>query len=127
MWSRIFFPLFFFFFNDTATTEIYTLSLHDALPISTPARTGPVRPAGMRPRALAAVTSSVQTLAHRDPCCLDRFREARRVPAAGRRALGPPAATSVDDRREDLLHQLVGVDARDEVLGDVHDERRLSL
>src|SRR5258708_28282841 len=29
-------PLFFsfFFFNDTATTEIYTLSLHDALPIS---------------------------------------------------------------------------------------------
>src|SRR5260370_25183805 len=29
----------FFFFNDTATTEIYTLSLHDALPIS---GTGPV-------------------------------------------------------------------------------------
>src|SRR5260221_12884021 len=27
---------FFFFFNDTATTEIYTLSLHDALPIYTP-------------------------------------------------------------------------------------------
>src|SRR5258708_11651389 len=36
--------LLFFFFNDTATTEIYTLSLHDALPIcydptSTPAST----------------------------------------------------------------------------------------
>src|SRR5579883_2719380 len=28
----------FFFFNDTATTEIYTLSLHDALPISWPVR-----------------------------------------------------------------------------------------
>src|SRR5258708_14817805 len=28
----------FFFFNDTATTEIYTLSLHDALPISPKAR-----------------------------------------------------------------------------------------
>src|SRR3712207_9133728 len=28
----------FFFFNDTATTEIYTLSLHDALPISPAAR-----------------------------------------------------------------------------------------
>src|SRR2546430_12374263 len=28
----------FFFFNDTATTEIYTLSLHDALPISREAR-----------------------------------------------------------------------------------------
>src|SRR6266404_7780761 len=27
--------LYFFFFNDTATPEIYTLSLHDALPIST--------------------------------------------------------------------------------------------
>src|SRR2546430_15807033 len=31
--------LFLFFFNDTATTEIYTLSLHDALPISTGRRT----------------------------------------------------------------------------------------
>src|SRR5579862_10048498 len=28
------FSLFFLFFNDTATTEIYTLSLHDALPIA---------------------------------------------------------------------------------------------
>src|SRR6266566_8455256 len=28
----------FFFFNDTATTEIYTLSLHDALPISAASR-----------------------------------------------------------------------------------------
>src|SRR3712207_7929218 len=37
---------FFFFFNDTATTEIYTLSLHDALPILTraPARTVPNDP-----------------------------------------------------------------------------------
>src|SRR5205809_4665092 len=30
--------IFIFFFNDTATTEIYTLSLHDALPISRPCR-----------------------------------------------------------------------------------------
>src|SRR3712207_7980425 len=29
---------YFVFFNDTATTEIYTLSLHDALPISVPAQ-----------------------------------------------------------------------------------------
>src|SRR2546430_8894543 len=36
-----------FFFNDTATTEIYTLSLHDALPISTRCR---------RPRIGAART-----------------------------------------------------------------------
>src|SRR3712207_7289938 len=33
--------MFFFFFNDTATTEIYTLSLHDALPISRRAERGP--------------------------------------------------------------------------------------
>src|ERR1035437_10703576 len=32
--------VFSFFFNDTATTEIYTLSLHDALPICTPAEEG---------------------------------------------------------------------------------------
>ena len=32
-------PFFFFFFNDTATTEINTLSLHDALPISQNNRT----------------------------------------------------------------------------------------
>src|SRR5258708_40266218 len=31
--SPLFMYSFFFFFNDTATTEIYTLSLHDALPI----------------------------------------------------------------------------------------------
>src|SRR5688572_33196539 len=50
----------FFFFNDTATTEIYTLSLHDALPICcgrwsrTGRRTGPAwsaRRPGSRPRA----------------------------------------------------------------------------
>src|SRR5437899_5357124 len=33
------FHYFIFFFNDTATTEIYTLSLHDALPISPPCGT----------------------------------------------------------------------------------------
>src|ERR671925_605183 len=33
-YSPIYCSCFFFFFNDTATTEIYTLSLHDALPIS---------------------------------------------------------------------------------------------
>src|SRR2546425_13349773 len=38
--------MFFFFFNDTATTEIYTLSLHDALPIC---------PAGARVGGVALV------------------------------------------------------------------------
>src|SRR5271167_39835 len=38
----------FFFFNDTATTEIYTLSLHDALPIAEPCqRIGETRPVHM--------------------------------------------------------------------------------
>src|SRR3712207_7862721 len=52
-----------FFFNDTATTEIYTLSLHDALPISGRAalrhlrgllRRGPVRSARAAHRAVRA-------------------------------------------------------------------------
>src|ERR1022692_5149077 len=38
--SVVFAFLGFFFFNDTATTEIYTLSLHDALPICWPPRRG---------------------------------------------------------------------------------------
>src|SRR5256885_13040750 len=41
----------FFFFNDTATTEIYTLSLHDALPISSQA---PPFPASRSPRSWTA-------------------------------------------------------------------------
>src|SRR3989475_3978217 len=39
--------LYIFFFNDTATTEIYTLSLHDALPISQAARRAAVHPRGL--------------------------------------------------------------------------------
>src|SRR5438034_2346794 len=38
--SRPCISLLFFFFNDTATPEIYTLSLHDALPISAQTRDG---------------------------------------------------------------------------------------
>src|SRR3989337_2034747 len=42
----------FFFFNDTATTEIYTLSLHDALPISRPCMWGWHLPSkSIRPQA----------------------------------------------------------------------------
>src|SRR6266496_5228600 len=40
-----FLAFFFFFFNDTATTEIYTLSLHDALPICSRRSVGPCWPA----------------------------------------------------------------------------------
>src|SRR2546430_12948932 len=40
--------IFFFFFNDTATTEIYTLSLHDALPISAQCRSSKKTINGLR-------------------------------------------------------------------------------
>src|SRR5207302_8989800 len=50
---------FFFFFNDPATTEIYTLSLHDALPISpqqgmtaAPAGQAPLDPSLQHPRCV---------------------------------------------------------------------------
>src|SRR2546426_8893374 len=53
---------FFFFFNDTATTEIYTLPLHDALPISLP------HGATLQPRCFAPVLHPRATGAvfHRD-------------------------------------------------------------
>src|SRR2546426_2872200 len=47
--------LFFFFFNDTATTEIYTLSLHDALPISR--ASGAPRPSSPRPACRSGGTA----------------------------------------------------------------------
>src|SRR2546430_13996783 len=42
--DKLFYLPLFFFFNDTATTEIYTLSLHDALPISGPLPRVPRQP-----------------------------------------------------------------------------------
>src|SRR5256885_16751840 len=47
---------FFFFFNDTATTEIYTLSLHDALPICEAAMCSLDQPA---PEVVAQVDAGV--------------------------------------------------------------------
>src|SRR3989304_10407885 len=57
-----------FFFNDTATTEIYTLSLHDALPISPP--TWPLTPvtrtfmAPFYPQRSEEHTSELQSRLH---------------------------------------------------------------
>src|SRR5258708_17021183 len=56
-------PVFsFFFFNDTATTEIYTLSLHDALPISTSSSRSPaassVRSTGAIPTRTTLASSA---------------------------------------------------------------------
>src|SRR2546430_17204572 len=55
--------LFFFFFNDTATTEIYTLSLHDALPISKnhPVTTGLVADPKPTLAAIADVLDRLRT------------------------------------------------------------------
>src|SRR4029078_13742689 len=59
----------YFFFNDTATTEIYTLSLHDALPISvsglkswTPSSEPPLRI--IREKRSEEHTSELQSLAY---------------------------------------------------------------
>src|SRR5438132_2605087 len=72
----------FFFFNDTPTTEIYTLSLHDALPIFTGHKTDPhearwlahglrhgmIRPSCIPPRARSEEhTSELQS--HSDLVC----------------------------------------------------------
>src|SRR5256885_13338856 len=48
-----------FFFNDTPTTEIYTLSLHDALPISIAMASRAVTPATLAARCCSFVTVSV--------------------------------------------------------------------
>src|SRR3712207_6909032 len=50
----------FFFFNDTATTEIYTLSLHDALPIYRLSEVPARRPTGDGPSAIVTVWSQLQ-------------------------------------------------------------------
>src|SRR5256885_16782582 len=70
--SNAIFVFIFFFFNDTATTEIYTLSLHDALPISfaipgNAARRSPPPPKkrGSRKRRSEEHTSELQS-----PCNL---------------------------------------------------------
>src|SRR3712207_8986631 len=49
----------FFFFNDTATTEIYTLSLHDALPICT---LDQLLLSGLSPAALASAKAAAHFL-----------------------------------------------------------------
>src|SRR3712207_9454371 len=67
----------FFFFNDTATTEIYTLSLHDALPIScrpwsNRPRSHSRRATRGRPRQTGSASSSSTTTRTRPGCWADR-------------------------------------------------------
>src|SRR5258706_16248131 len=75
--------LFFFFFNDTATTEIYTLSLHDALPISldlTPSIVGRIAEASLLIELLAMlspITAVVHALFLRSHLSIIRSEERR--------------------------------------------------
>src|SRR6266498_2627228 len=79
-----------FFFNDTATTEIYTLSLHDALPISDhPAFAAGAPRSRLRPLRRHRRTDAVRaaTGAHRDAGRRERVpRRARVEPGHGRAA-----------------------------------------
>src|SRR5256885_7823149 len=77
LWVTFITPLmrsfFFFFFNDTATTEIYTLSLHDALPIYDGGIGGVelLRPIGCRNRQHPhALRSEEHTSELQSPCNL---------------------------------------------------------
>src|SRR2546427_5806355 len=119
LWLSVFIVVYFFFFNDTATTEIYTLSLHDALPISLrrhgnpvphqrpvpPARGGvpvpgdpvPARRGGELLRAARGEGRARLLTPHREPgrrrgLCPDRERAAAR----NRRRLALPAAPDGD-------------------------------
>src|SRR2546422_8308940 len=65
---RIAHRFFFFFFNDTATTEIYTLSLHDALPISA---------ADLPDHRLGGADSARNAAVGAGPCARRRVRRGR--------------------------------------------------
>src|SRR5215204_7813614 len=60
---------FFFFFNDTATTEIYTLSLHDALPIFHGRAGPPLRGARPRPAHGRSEEHTSELQSHSDLVC----------------------------------------------------------
>src|SRR5256885_11657969 len=101
---------FFFFFNYTATTEIYTLSLHDALPISRRHRaaTGPSRCSGRRTCLRHCRRSEEHTSELQSPCNLvcrlllekkkRRAPQHQRDPQARARFEAPPRQTLAADR-----------------------------
>src|SRR5438034_5619930 len=100
----------YFFFNDTATTEIYTLSLHDALPIlSKRSSPGAVRAswdATNRKRALGSIKRRTShALAIRSTCTPLRVTHVR--PWTGRAG----RAADVRERRAGLLRSRARVSA----------------
>src|SRR5215469_18058812 len=108
--------LFFFFFNDTATTEIYTLSLHDALPI--PHRAGyawwrqaqaqleagqPASVAVIALRAAAAAAAGHAPLRAQVRALAGRARIPLEPPAAAPMPAGPPAPHGLTGRELAVL------------------------
>src|SRR2546430_12660542 len=73
---------FFFFFNDTATTEIYTLSLHDALPICRPEATqrSPFRTRAIGQEQNARIRDRSREYRRSIPCrCVRKDRKSTRL------------------------------------------------
>src|SRR2546430_9623205 len=95
--------LVFFFFNDTATTEIYTLSLHDALPISSTCPCSTPRAAKYRmnrspptgdcsPRRSEEHTSELQSQSNL--VCRLLLEKKKQAGCAGRTAGSPPRSAA---------------------------------
>src|SRR6266481_9563033 len=92
----------FFFFNDTATTEIYTLSLHDALPISSP------RPADRTTRSIPRAPHRCRDKRSR-PSCRSSY-----APLAG----DDLARSTADDGAVDLrIRGTFGAEHEDATVG----------
>src|SRR5258708_39766247 len=98
----------FFFFNDTATTEIYTLSLHDALPISAPdlqrrdqwrlANEIRKRPGSARGRIEAFLEANVGVVVTREQLdYVSRIAEGSRRVRELRDEFGWPIASHIDE------------------------------
>src|SRR5215213_1279028 len=83
--------MFFFFFNDTATTEIYTLSLHDALPISSVSRP-------RRPRACPHRASTPEHPGHANQP--DPSRCSTATGSVSTVSIAPPSATTRPSRSD---------------------------
>src|SRR3989442_6208639 len=96
---------FFFFFNDTATTEIYTLSLHDALPIcrgrasgrGIPRRAVHVPPSRPIQRRSEEHTSELQSRPHL-VCRLLLEKKKRKPWQTSRASSSTPRLSSMSDR-----------------------------
>src|SRR6266536_2329735 len=90
----------FFFFNDTATTEIYTLSLHDALPISptrpTCFRRGPSarsRPISSSDRKSTRLNSSHEWISYA-VFCLKKKKQTVESPISSAHSKSSPTSSS---------------------------------